>query len=147
MPNDVISSVLKVTGTRQPGGTQLTVDLRVLPLDEIAAPLIKEPPIDTTIDAEILTLTIHNRFRRVSCRISDSFSLAISLGLFSLAISLGLDEQQDQANDATGQVRNEGPLRAKERLFLITPRKLMLKTDEEPIGVPPSRPVVDTPAR
>jgi hypothetical protein len=138
MPNDVISSVLKVTGTRQPGGTQLTVDLRVLPLDEIAAPLIKEPPIDTTIDAEILTLTIHNRFRRVSCRISDSFSLAISLGL---------DEQQDQANDATGQVRNEGPLRAKERLFLITPRKLMLKTDEEPIGVPPSRPVVDTPAR
>jgi beta-lactamase regulating signal transducer with metallopeptidase domain len=44
-------------------------------------------------------------------------------------------------------LRNEGPLRAKERLFLITPRKRMLKTDEEPIGVPPKKPVVDPPGR
>jgi hypothetical protein len=138
VPNEVLSSVLRLTGATRPGGTRLIVDLRILPLEEIGAPEKNAPPVDTTIDAEIPTLTILDRYRRVSCKIPVGSSLAISLGS---------DELQGQAAAASSQARGETSPLAKERLFLITPRKIVLESEEEPVAVPPKKPAVDIPTR
>jgi beta-lactamase regulating signal transducer with metallopeptidase domain len=133
MQNDVIGSLLKLRGSVVAGTAKLTVDVRVEPFEGIAAPKVKFPPVEVSHNFANLPNVIHKRPDPISCEIPVGSSLVLSLRL---------DERQDQtaqgdsANHSTGQGQREGESPMKERLFLITPSRIVPERDQERAEIP-----------
>jgi beta-lactamase regulating signal transducer with metallopeptidase domain len=125
----VTGSVVKVTGLILSGCTKLTVGVRLLPLEEIAGPERKKQTIDINFsDAAILTNVADDGLRRVTCEIPDGSSLVISLSL---------EQRKDRAAEMSGWAQNQTVPPAKDRLFLITPKSIVLEGEQERVGIPP----------
>ena len=77
----LIGSVVKVTGSILVGSTKLTVDLRLLPLEDIAGPESKKQTADINFSGTAtLSDKTDERLRRIMCEVPDGSSLVISLG-------------------------------------------------------------------
>ncbi len=129
-----------IKGSFLPRGTRLTVDVSDSSLSSIHTLSRKEEFDGRAFIASYQVPTAVKRRCEVSCDLNDGSSLVISLGLSDRSVPLtGAAKLASILLELAGHPRLEAEPVTCERLVVITPRKIVLESEEQriPASVPP----------
>jgi hypothetical protein len=137
---------LDVAGSFMPDGTNVSVDVRDSNLMAMHALTRKERFGDQEVVGTYQVPSMIEHRCRVACVVPDESSLIVSLGLQINEKSnfAGVTEVASKLLGSMGFSVHKATSGTCERLVLITPRKIVLESEKQPVVVPPK---VGTPTR
>jgi hypothetical protein len=125
---------LDMTGTMEPDRTRLSVDLSDSWLLVVRTMMCKQRIGPELVAAQYQVPTLMDRKCRVTCEIPDGTHLLISLGLYDEPRGArGLAAVANDVIASVGLPTIQPAPETFERLMVITPRRIILESEEEPI--------------
>lgn len=132
-----IGSTVDLSGSLLAGEIRLTTDIRDTSLVAMHTLKRHEEHAGMTIDAPYHVPTTKERRYQSTARIPDGSTLVVSLGLYEQADRLtGVARVASELLESLGGGRIEPRRDTRERLVLITPRRIILEEEEERLDIP-----------